>query len=460
MLMRLFLFLAFVTGSFAQTHPVIILGGGIGALTSALYLGRAELHPIILEGKMPGGLLTQSHSVQNWPGVLEIEGQNLVEQMRKQAIANGATIYSEEVVAVDFSNRPFTIKTQSTDGKKTLRTHLAESCIIAMGTKSNYLGVPGEKEYWGRGVTNCAICDGNLYQGKKVGVVGGGDAAVLEALYLSNIAKEVTVFVRKDFLRAGEKKRVQQLLSKPNIKVMYETQVSDIIGTIDGIQKVVLISKGKKVSIPLDGLFLAIGSTPNSQIFKKDLELDEQGYILVEGAGVTSIPGVYAVGDIVDRKFKQAVTASGDAAKAALEVQQYISDHVEVAARPVVKEVPVEKPQTIAKETTVAYVGNVIDIKSQEQFNAELENSTGPVVVDFYATWCGPCKSIMPILEETATRLNGKVKFLKVNLDKMHALGNAYEIRSMPTVLLIDPSGDVLDRQVGITAVMELLEKL
>ncbi|MFI5344133.1 MAG: FAD-dependent oxidoreductase [Chlamydiales bacterium] len=447
-LRQFFLAIALCAFSEEPAHPVVILGGGIGALTSALYLGRAELHPVVLEGQMPGGLLTQSHSVQNWPGIMEIQGHVLTEQMRKQAVANGALIYSEEVIGVDFSKRPFTIKTQSTDGKKTVRSLKAENCIIAMGTQPNYLNIPGEKDYWGRGVTNCAVCDGNLYQGKKVGVVGGGDAAVLEALYLSNIASDVTIFVRKDKLRATEKKRIQSLLSKPNIKIMYGTEVSEVKGDQSGVQSVVLNAKGKKSSYPLDGLFLAIGSTPNSQLFKNDLKLDSQGYIVVHDGGHTSVTGVYAVGDIVDPVFKQAVTASGDAAKAAMEVQQCISDQIAIPAKP------------LKEETPVAQVGTVIEIKSLEQFEQELEMSETPLIVDFYASWCAPCKKVVPILEETATRLNGKVKFLKVNVEKVRVLSTTYEIRSMPTVLLMDSNGDVLERQVGLGAIVDLLAGL
>lgn len=431
-----------------QVHSVVIMGGGIGALTSALYLGRAEMQPVVLEGKTPGGLLMQSHSVQNWPGVMEIKGHVLVEQMREQAIANGAVIYPEEVVAVDFSSKPFTIQTQSTDGRKKVRTLKAEACIIAMGTQPNYLGVPGEKKYWGHGVTNCAVCDGNLYQGKKVGVVGGGDAAVLEALYLSNIANEVTVFVRKDKLRAGEKKRVQNLLSKSNIKMMYETQVSEIKGDKDSVQSVVIHSQGKKIEIPLEGLFLAIGSTPNSRIFQNQIALDSNGYILVREGGRTSVPGVYAVGDIVDPIFKQAVTASGDAAKAALEVQQYISDQCTLVAK-------IEE-----KNSNIANLGRVIEIQSQDQFEQEIAQSDTLVIVDFYATWCGPCKKMVPILEESAARLNGKVKFLKVNVDKIQTLSQTYEIRAMPTVLLMDSKGAVIDRQVGLEPIFDLLDGL
>jgi len=213
-------------------YPVVILGGGIGALTAALYLGRAELRPVVIEGHVPGGLLTQSHSVQNWPGEMEIEGQSLTDKMRKQAQANGADFYPDEVVSVDFSHRPFTIAIRSTQGRSKPRQILAQSCIIAMGTEPNFLDIPGEngpKGYWGRGVSNCAICDGSLYRERIVGVVGGGDAAVLEALYLSNIAKEVWMFVRKDKLKAGEEKRIQTLLSKPNVKIVYNTQVTDLM---------------------------------------------------------------------------------------------------------------------------------------------------------------------------------------------------------------------------------------
>jgi thioredoxin reductase (NADPH) len=448
MLRLIFLAVSFCCFAEEQVQPVVIIGGGIGALTSALYLGRAEMQPVVLEGKTPGGLLTQSHSVQNWPGVMEIKGHVLVEQMREQAIANGAVIYPEEVIAVDFSSKPFTIQTQSTDGRKKVRTLKAETCIIAMGTQPNYLGIPGEKKYWGHGVTNCAVCDGNLYQGKKVGVVGGGDAAVLEALYLSNIASEVTVFVRKDKLRAGEKKRIHNLLSKSNIQIMYDTQVSEIKGDKDSVRSVVIQSQGKKIEVPLDGLFLAIGSTPNSRIFQNQIALDSKGYILVREGGKTSVPGVYAVGDIVDPVFKQAVTASGDAAKAALEVQQYLSDQSILVAK------PCEKKSNVASPSTV------IEIQSQDQFEKELALSDTPVIVDFYATWCGPCNKIAPLIEESASRLNGKIKFLKVNVDKIQNLSQTYEIRSMPTVLLMDSKGAVIDRQVGLEPIYDLLDGL
>ena len=178
-------------------EDVIILGGGIGSLTSALYLARAGVVPIVLEGPNPGGLIIQSHSVQNWPGEMEISGMALVDKVSKQVVANGAKLIQEEVVTVNFSKSPFLITTRKI-GEQETRQRLCSNVIIAMGSKPNFLGIPGENTYWGRGISNCATCDGALYRGKSVGVVGAGDAAVLEALYLANIAKEVTVFVRKD----------------------------------------------------------------------------------------------------------------------------------------------------------------------------------------------------------------------------------------------------------------------
>ena len=213
-----------------DAEAVVILGGGVGSLTSALYLGRAGLCPLVIEGPTPGGLLTQSHTVQNWPGVMEIEGMQLTGKMREQAEASGARFLSEEVVDIDFSKRPLVLTTRSLDGTNETRKIHAVSCIIAMGTQPNFLKIPGEQTYWGKGVTNCAICDGSLYKDKVVGVVGGGDAAVLEALYLSNIAKEVYVFVRKGNLRAIEEKRVQALMEKPNVHFLYHTTVEEVKG--------------------------------------------------------------------------------------------------------------------------------------------------------------------------------------------------------------------------------------
>lgn len=463
-LKRFCLFLAFLTFPLAsvfpaatppalvssqEIEPVVILGGGVGGLTSSLYLARAGQSPLVIEGKNPGGLITQSHSVQNWPGEIQIEGQELASKMHAQAEANGVRFLSAEVIRVDFSKRPFQITIRTLGPKPTEKTVQALNCIIAMGAEPNFLQVPGEtgpQGYWGKGVTNCAICDGNLYQDQIVGVVGGSDAAVLEALYLSKIAKKVYVFVRKDRFRAKEEKRLEQLLQTPNVEVRYQTRVTEIQGDGNRLTHVLLQEKGQKpVSFALDGLFLAIGSTPNTKLFQGSLELDEKGYIVLKKDQQTSVKGVYAVGDIVDPTYKQAISAAGDGAKAALQAQQDLSDR---AAKK-------EKGTELTQKS-----GEILEVVSIEQFEKELKQATSPVVVDFYASWCGPCKRLSPLLEESALHLEGKIRFLKVNVDQMAALAKRYQIQSMPTVLVFDQQGKVKEKKVGADQIALFLDDL
>jgi len=434
----------------ARTEPIVILGGGIGALTSAIYLGRAGFSPLVIEGRLPGGLLTQSHLVQNWPGEMEINGLELTEKIRAQAEANGAQLISAEVIGVDFSKRPLIITTRSLDGSEETLNIRAESCIIAMGTEPNYLHVPGEKEFWGKGVTNCAVCDGSLYKDQVVGVVGGGDAAVLEALYLSNIARKVYVFVRKGSLRAVEEKRVAFLKQTPNVEFLYNTTVEEIQGDGNQVTGVLLKEAGKKRELALDGVFLAIGSTPNSKLFQKALKLDSKGYIVRTKDQQTSLKGVYAVGDIVDPIYKQAISAAGDGAKAALQAQDYISEKLGPMAH--VTSPPKQEKAPVSHE--------VIEIVSVEQFEEELANSSIPIAVDFYATWCGPCKRIAPTFAASADTLAGKVRFLKVNVDRVTPLSNSYNVRAMPTMILFDASGAETERGVGPVPITQMLKQL
>ena len=435
----------------AKPHEVVVLGGGVGALTSALYLARGGYEPLVIEGETPGGLLTQSHSVQNWPGELEIEGHALTEKIRAHAQASGAQILAEEVIGVDFSQRPFTIRTKALDLKGGERKILANSCIIAMGTTPNFLNISGEQEYWGKGVTNCAICDGSLYQNQIVGVVGGGDAAVLEALYLAKIAEKVHIFVRSDHFRATEIKRLDSLFALPNVQVHYNTEVKRIQGNKAQVTDVVLKSSEGESTLPLDGLFLAIGSKPNSQVFQNVLELDAQGYIVLAKDQETSISGIYAVGDIVDPVYKQAISASGDGAKAALQAQKFLMDQS--------KHLATRNLSTQAHVATLPKA-EVLEIHSREQFETELRNAECPVFVDFYATWCGPCQRIAGLIETSALQLQGKVKFLKVNVDQVKDLSQFYRIQAMPTVLYFEAQGNKPDRKVGIDQIADLLRAL
>lgn len=427
--------------------PVAILGGGVGALTSAIYLGRAGISATVVEGSNPGGLIAQSHAVQNWPGEIEINGAALAAKIRDQAKANGARFESGEVVQVDLSRRPFliTVQSLSSSGLKIIE---ADSVIIAMGTQPNFLGIPGEREFWGKGVTNCAVCDGALFRDQVVGVVGGGDAAVLEAEYLSQIAREVHVFVRKGSFKGVEEKRLQALLAASNVHVHFNTTVEEILGSGEGVSGVSIRSAAVQKQVPLQGIFLAIGSKPNSALFQGVLELEEGGYIALKKDQETSVQGVYAIGDIVDPVYKQAVSAAGDGAKAAIQAQKFLADRGAI----------VRAQSSALKAAAVA--GEVIEITHIEQFRQELASANVPVVVDFYATWCGPCRRISPLIDQTAAEMQGRVKFLKVNVDLVGPLTSEYNIRSMPTVLLFDAQGALLERKVGSEQISRLLHDL
>ncbi len=419
-----------------EALPVVVLGGGIGGLTAALYSARAGHQTLVIEGEMPGGLLTQSHSVQNWPGILDAPGEAIAVDIKEQCIAQGVTFAASKVVGADFSQYPYTIKTVGVDDEDKTEEIKALGTIIAMGTTSNYLGIPGEQENWGEGVSNCAVCDGGLYQDKTVCVVGGGDAAIEEASYLSRIAKKVYVLVRKDKLRAVDTLK-DVVVGKPNVEVLYNHEIASINDKGDGVTSVTLSNNRTRTSreISVDGVFLAIGSTPNGEVFKGKLDLDDKGYILVDGSQATSVPGVYAIGDIADPEFKQAVSAAGDGCKAALSLNKYLQN-MEASQTAQAAEFVVETIQTepVVMRSAASPNGGVKAISGADQFNAEI-NKGGVVVVDFFATWCGPCKRLEPIYKDLASEFAGRATFLKVDVDKNRALIQKYGIKSMPTLL-------------------------
>ncbi len=433
-------------------YNVVILGGGIGALTSGIYLARAGHSPLIIEGSLPGGLITQSHLVENWPGEMQITGNDLVNKIKDQALKNGCSILSKLVIDVDFSKRPFTITLKDLNSDK-IQKIKAFSCIIAMGTSSNYLNVDGEKTYWGRGVSNCAICDGSFYKDKKVLIVGGGDAAVVEANYLSNLATQVYIVVRKDKMRAKDKEKIKALENKKNVKILYNTNVVAINGDSQSVTSVEMFDNKnqKKYNMPIDGVFLAIGSKPNSSIFRKKLKLDEAGYIKVNERYETSVDGVYAIGDIIDPIYKQAITAAGDGAKAAISCQNYLENNSFKSNQNTMK---------IATKAAEVFSSKVIEITSLKEFEKELNSSDIPVIVDFYASWCRPCQRVAPLLESGAKNLFGKVKILKVNVDKLRDISSKYQIRSMPTIIVFDRDQNPLFSKMGTNSISDILNSL
>jgi thioredoxin reductase (NADPH) len=302
-------------------RKVIIIGTGPAGLTAAIYLARANMNPLIIEGPEPGGQLTTTTEVENFPGFPEgIMGPELMENMRKQAERFGAEFKTGWVNSVDLSNRPFKL---SVEGHGEL---VAEALVISTGASAKYLGIPGEKDNVGRGVSTCATCDGFFFRGKKIIVVGGGDSAMEEASFLTKFATQVTLVHRRSELRAS---KIMQDRARGNEKIKWalnRTPLEVIAGErgVTGL-KVRNNETGEEEVIETDGLFVAIGHTPNTKFLSGQIDTDETGYILVKpGTSETNVPGVFACGDVQDHKYRQAITAAGSGCMAALDCERFL----------------------------------------------------------------------------------------------------------------------------------------
>ena len=304
----------------------LIIGSGPAGYTAAIYASRANLAPVLYEGIQPGGQLTTTTEVENFPGYPEgVTGPQLMDDLKKQAQRFGADIRMGIATATDLSAAPYKV---TIDGEKVIET---ETLIISTGATAKYLGLPDEAKYAGMGVSACATCDGFFYRKKNVAVVGGGDTACEEALYLASLAKQVYLIVRKPYLRAS-KVMQERVFKAPNITVLFEHNTLGLFGE-NGVEGAHLVKrKGESdeelVDIAIDGFFLAIGHKPNSDIFKPWIETDEVGYIkTIDGTPRTKVPGVFAAGDVADPHYRQAITAAGSGCKAAIEAERYLSEH-------------------------------------------------------------------------------------------------------------------------------------
>lgn len=303
----------------------LIIGSGPAGYTAAIYAGRANLSPVLYEGLQPGGQLTTTTDVENFPGYPSgISGPQMMEDFREQANRFGADIRYGIATAADLSKSPYEI---TFDGEKVVA---ADTVIIATGATAKYLGLPDEEKYAGMGVSACATCDGFFYRKKVVAVVGGGDTACEEAIYLSGLASKVYLIVRKPFLRASKimQERVEHTA---NIEVLYEHNAEGLFGN-NGVEGVKLVKRlgeadETRYDLAIDGFFLAIGHKPNADIFKPYLDTDEVGYIqTIDGTPRTKVPGVYAAGDVADSTYRQAITAAASGCKAAIEAERYLSE--------------------------------------------------------------------------------------------------------------------------------------
>ena len=309
----------------ASRHAkLIIIGSGPAGYTAAIYAARAMVKPLLIEGVQPGGQMTITTDVENYPGFADvIQGPWLMEQMRAQAVHVGTEMLADHIVEADISRRPFQLKGDS--GTE----YTADALIIATGAKARWLGLPSEHKFQGYGVSACATCDGFFFRGKEVVVVGGGNTAVEEALYLANIAQQVLLVHRRGTLRA-EKILQERLFANPKIDVMWNYELEEVLGADDPLSvtgaKLKSTLTSETVTLPVDGIFVAIGHTPQSELFKGQIEMKPSGYIVTAPRSTaTSVPGVFAAGDVADDVYRQAVTAAGLGCMAALDAEKYLA---------------------------------------------------------------------------------------------------------------------------------------
>ena len=305
----------------SQVHKIIIIGSGCAGYTAAVYAARANLKPLLFEGiQQPGGQLTITTDVENYPGFPEgIQGPDLMALFKKQAERFGTVCFPKDVNQVDFKNHPFTI---TADGK----TYFGESVIIATGASAKMLGLESEKRLMGHGVSSCATCDGFFFKGKELIVVGGGDSAMEESTFLTKFATKVTVVHRKDKLRAS-KIMQEKAFQNPKIDFIWNSTVEEILGTVEeGVRGVNLrnVKTNEVREKPCGGVFIAIGHIPNTQLFQNQLDLDQRGYIVTQNGSATSVPGVFACGDVQDHVYRQAVTAAGSGCVGAMDAEKFL----------------------------------------------------------------------------------------------------------------------------------------
>lgn len=308
----------------SKTHrtKILIIGSGAAGYTAAIYTARANLKPMLVAGMQPGGQMTITSDVENYPGFADtIQGPWLMEQMGKQAAHVGTEMINDTIVSVDFKANPKKALGDSGD------VYLADAIIIATGAQANWLGLPSEEKYKGKGVSACATCDGFFYRGKEVFIVGGGNTAVEEALFLTNFATKVTMVHRRDSFRA-EKIMQDRLFKNPKISVMWESALEEVLGDASGVTGVKIrnVKTEAVTDYATSGVFIAIGHKPATAVFKGHVEIDAEGYVITKpDSTATNIPGVFAAGDVKDKVYRQAVTAAGMGCMAALEADKYLA---------------------------------------------------------------------------------------------------------------------------------------
>lgn len=423
-----------------SVENLVIIGSGPAGYTAAIYAGRANLKPVVFEGYqmggLPGGQLMTTTEVENFPGFPEgIKGPELMERMKAQALRWGAELYTEDVISVDLSERPFVVRSQEREIK-------AHSIIIATGATAKRLGLPSEEKFWNKGISACAICDGAtpIFKGGELAVIGGGDTAAEEAIYLTKYGSHVHMLVRSDKMRAS-KAMQERVLNHPKITVHWNTEAVDVFGEEGGLMQGVKIRNnktGEEGELAVKGLFYAIGHTPNTQLFKGQLQLDEVGYIVTKPGSVeTSVEGVYAAGDVQDHEFRQAVTAAGTGCMAALLAERWLSHRglLQEFHQTPEAEKPTEKPaEKSAADTPETFDITATRHKGGWALRKLYHESDRLLVVKYASPTCGPCHTLKPILSKVVDEFDGKIHYIEIDIEEDPEIAEAAGITGTPTV--------------------------
>lgn len=428
--------------------PVAIIGSGPAGLSAALYIARGNVYSVVFQGATPGGQLTKTSYIENWPGVKKIMGTDVIKILQSQAEEFGAHITPEVIKEVNLASWPYKLKTE--DGKEIT----ALSIIVSTGASPKKLGVQGEEQYWGKGVTTCAICDAPYHKDDDVVVVGGGDSAVEEALQLSGYAKSITLLVRSDKMRAAPA-MIEKLKAYPHIIIKYNSKISKILGGSNGHVNAVELENtvdNSKSELKVGGVFLAIGHEPNTAIFNGQIKSDSNGYILVKSpTQETNIEGVFAAGDVSDNRYRQAGVAAGDGIKAALDALAFLRD-IEV----------IEKQGSIIVKNIYEPEDGIEPLKinkitSQQEFNDQVLASPLPVIVDFYAPYCPSCMQMLPVVESVAAKFKDKVNFVKIDTSITAQLAKDLGVTKVPYILVFK-DGQLIKKHTEVMTKHQLIE--
>lgn len=438
--------------SVKPVENVVIIGSGPAGYTAAIYAARANLKPFMFAGYetggVPGGQLMTTTEVENFPGFPEgITGPELMQRMQNQAVRWGTEVYTEDVTFVDFNQRPFVIRSD----EREVRAH---SIIIATGATAKRLHLPSESEFWNRGISACAICDGAmpLFRDVELVVIGGGDTAAEEAIYLTKYGSHVHLLVRRDVMRAS-KAMQDRVLNNPKITVHWHTEAVDVFGDAVGMQgvRVQHSQTGETRDIAARGLFYAIGHTPNTQLFQGAIALDNTGYIVTEpGSVATNVEGVYAAGDVQDHEFRQAITAAGTGCMAAMLAERWLSEKglaqefkTEVAAAtPEPADQPADQPvRTTSENFDLANTRHVGGYAIRKLYH----ESDRPIVVKYASPTCGPCHTLKPILSKVIDEFEGKVYYVEIDITEDPEIAEGAGVMGTPTVQIFKDKAKVAE---------------